>query len=171
MEFSKWVKWTDRNGLEGINKIGIYSIAVTESDISDSPFQLLREIEYFGMTNSKGGLKSRLQQFDNTLKERLQHGGADRFKRKYFEMYGKEFYNHIIQNVFVAIWWFNCTSPDEHNYEDLQIMGEVAKSEYDCIAEYLKLHTVLPKFNDKKSSKKYSSIVWENDSRTINSSL
>jgi hypothetical protein len=171
MKFSKWLRWNDRNELKGINNIGIYCITVTEIDISNSPFQLLKEIEYFGMTNSKGGLKSRLKQFDNTLTVRLQHGGADRFKRKYFEIYGKDFYHHILPNMFVAIWSFDCTSPDEHKYEDQIIMGEVAKAEYDCFAEYLQIFGRIPDCNDKKNSKKYSSIVRENDSNSLNSSL
>ena len=41
-------------------------------------FDWIKEIIYIGMTNSKGGLKNRLQQFDNTIAGKTGHGGAQR---------------------------------------------------------------------------------------------
>jgi len=150
MKFSKWINWNNRKSLEGIKFPGIYCISVIESNISDHLFQFIREIKYIGMTNSKGGLKSRLNQFDNTLKNRLQHGGADRFIHKF-----NGSYEELVQKMFVSVWSFEC-EVDSNKYEDLIIMGEVAKSEYICFAEYVKIFNALPEFNNKKDSPKAS---------------
>jgi hypothetical protein len=147
MKFSNWVNWSNRNSLAEIKFPGIYCISVIESDISNHLFQFIPEINYIGMTNSKGGLKSRLNQFDNTLKNRLQHGGADRFMHKFNEPYGE-----LVQKMFVSIWSFEC-EVDSNKYEDLITMGEVAKSEYICFAEYVKIFKELPEFNKKESPK------------------
>ena len=149
MKFLNWINWSSRNTLDGIRFPGIYCIAVTESDISNDSFQLIREIKYIGMTNSKGGLKGRLNQFDNTLKDKLQHGGADRFWYKHHDPY-----DELVQKMFVSVWVFEC-KVDSKEYEDLLTMGEVAKSEYICFAEYVKEHGELPKFN-KQDAPKYS---------------
>ena len=147
MKFSNWVNWSNRNCLEEIKFPGIYCISVIESDISNISFQFIREIKYIGMTNSKGGLKSRLNQFDNTLKNRLQHGGADRFMCKFNEPY-----DYLVEKMFVSVWTFDC-AVDSNKYEDLISMGEVAKSEYICFAEYVKNYKALPEFNKKESPK------------------
>lgn len=81
--FSKWVRWSEKNNLAGIKYPGVYALVVSDKDISNSKFRLLEEIKYFGMTNSGGGLKSRLKQFDNTILGKSGHGGADRFRYKY----------------------------------------------------------------------------------------
>ena len=67
MKFSNWINWSKRDNLEEIKLPGIYCISEIESDISNHLFQFIREIKYIGMTNSKGGLKSRLNQFEKTL--------------------------------------------------------------------------------------------------------
>lgn len=150
MKFSNWVNWINRNSLAEIEFPGIYCISVIESDLANISFQFIREIKYIGMTNSKGGLKSRLNQFNNTLKNSLQHGGADRFMHKFNEPYVE-----LVQKMFVSIWSFEC-EVDSNKYEDLITMGEVAKSEYICFAEYVKNFKELPEFNNKKDSPKFS---------------
>lgn len=151
MKFSNWINWSTRNELEGIKFPGIYCIAVKESDISNDCFQLIPELEYIGMTNSKGGLKSRLNQFDSTIKHKLQHGGADRFMKKYDGVP----YDMLVNKMFVSVWTFDC-KVDSNEYNDLITMGEVAKSEYVCFAEYVKKYGQLPEFNNKKDSHKLS---------------
>ncbi len=66
-KFTNWVKWEDRNSLVGIKYPGIYCIAVSKKPLHT--FNFNPELEYIGMTNAKGGLKSRLNQFDNTIKK------------------------------------------------------------------------------------------------------
>jgi hypothetical protein len=154
MEFSNWRMWKDRNNLIGKDKcIGIYCIAYSEKDISNNLFGWIPQIVYIGVTNSIGGLKSRLLQFHKTIEGKLQHGGADRFKEGYRHLSS----NVIFSNLYVAVCPFYC-NVESNEEKDFHIMGEVAKSEYVCFAEYVKHHGKLPKFNDKKNSKKFSLI-------------
>lgn len=99
------------------------------------------------MTNSKGGLKSRLRQFENTIKGKNEHGGAQRVRYKH------ENYDNFIKNAYVSVKFFECT-PASNNFKDILIMGDVAKFEYDCLANYVKKFNQLPEFNDKKKSLK-----------------
>ncbi len=147
-KFTNWIKWEGRNELKGISYPGIYCIAV--SNILLNEFKFIQELEYVGMTNSKGGLKSRLNQFDTTIKKkRTNHGGADRF------LYEYENYDEVKDNIYVAIQSFECnTKTPKPN--DLRIMGEVAKCEYDCWAIYIEKFGSYPKFNDMNNAPKYS---------------
>jgi len=72
--FSNWIKWADRTELNGLNCPGVYALAISRSVLSGKAFSWQREIVYIGMTNAKGGLKSRLQQFDNSIKGGDGHG-------------------------------------------------------------------------------------------------
>lgn len=147
--FSNWILWNNRNSLSGLNYPGVYCLAISEVDLSGKEFSWLSEIVYVGMTNSKAGLKGRLKQFDNTIIGKTGHGGADRFRFEHPN------YNELIKKLYVAVSFFEC---DVNNItpKDLKQMGEVAKFEYICMAEYVKYFKTLPKFNDKKNSPKYS---------------
>jgi len=78
--FSQWSRCQDRNTLPDLQYPGVYAIALSNDDISGKPFSWRPEIIYFGMTNSKGGLKSRLRQFENTIIGKNGHGGAHRVR-------------------------------------------------------------------------------------------
>ena len=80
-DFSKWVSWSERNKLSNIEYPGIYAIAVSKKNISEEAFSWIQEIIYIGMTNSKGGLKSGLQQFDNKITGGNGHGGVHRVRQ------------------------------------------------------------------------------------------
>ena len=101
------------------------------------------------MTNSQNGLKGRLQQFDNTAKGKNGHGGADRFMYKYPD------FSSIVSNLFVSVKYFECTVKSNEP-SDLLVMGDVAKYEYVCFAEYAKRFKLLPIFNDKSNAPKFS---------------
>jgi hypothetical protein len=58
--FSRWLRWLDRNQHSGINHLGIYVIAHTRSPLAGKPFSWRRDIIYIGMTNSVGGLRSKV---------------------------------------------------------------------------------------------------------------
>ena len=81
--FSNWKKWINKNSFDNINYPGVYCIALSNDNIENKQFSWLEDIIYIGMTNSIGGLKSRLNQFDNTIKGKKGHGGAKRVKFKY----------------------------------------------------------------------------------------
>lgn len=135
--FSKWISWNNRNSLTGINFPGVYCIAISETDLTGTPFDWLPEIKYIGMTNSKSGLKGRLNQFDNTINGKTWHGGADRFLYKYSD------YNSLCPKLYVAVQCFEC-NVQSNKSADLIIMGEVARFEYVCFAEFVKKYSKLP---------------------------
>lgn len=145
--FSNWIKWADRNILADIQFPGIYALAHTTGDISNKPFSFRQEIIYFGMTNSRGGLKSRLQQFENTIAGKAGHGGAMRVRFTHTE------YSELVDRLYVAISITKC-HVREMTPADLIKMGDVAKEEYECLAEYKSKFKELPQFNDKERSKK-----------------
>ena len=149
-KFSKWYKWKNRNNAENIKFPGIYIIIIiSENNIEGQKFNWLPDIKYVGMTNSVAGLKGRLKQFDNTIIGKTGHGGADRFRYEYQD------YDELIDKMYVSVIPFVC-DVKSNSPKDLKIMGEVAKFEYDCFAKYVELYKKLPKFNDKKATKKYS---------------
>lgn len=147
--FSKWTKWGNRTSLKGLNYSGVYCLAISDKDLTNEDFDWIGEIRYVGMTNARTGLKGRLTQFDNTIKGKSGHGGADRFLFKH------QNYQELIAKLFVSVSYFEC-DVKSNNPKDLLIMGEVAKFEYVCFAEYAKRFNRLPEFNDKPNSPKYS---------------
>ena len=149
LNFSKWIKWKDRNSLVNIKYPGVYCIAISEMDLSAREFNLIPEIKYIGMTNSLAGLKGRLYQFDNTIKGKRGHGGADRFRYKYQD------YLSLARKLYVSVHPFKCDVSTSKPV-DLRIMGEVAQFEYEYFARYAEKFGRLPEFNDKRLSKKDS---------------
>ena len=55
--FSEWKKWEERTQLGGLNFPGVYALSISEDNLTDKHFSLIKEIVYFGMTNSVNGLK------------------------------------------------------------------------------------------------------------------
>ncbi|MBZ2193291.1 hypothetical protein JFJ09_13850 [Pseudoalteromonas arctica] len=147
--FTKWMRWCDRDTVQGINYPGIYICAISEEDISGKNFSWTTNIVYVGMTNSLKGLTGRLKQFDNTIKGKSGHGGADRMRYKY------QNYNELVNKLYVAVALFTC-NVKSNSPEDLRTMGEVAKFEYDCFARFTESFGYLPEFNDFAKSPKYS---------------
>jgi hypothetical protein len=148
-KFSLWVSWEERNKIDGLRNPGVYALAITTKDISKTPFEYLKEIVYFGMTNSGGGLQSRLNQFDYTIaqKKRSVHGGAERVLYKYKN------YSKLIKKLFVSACPVEC-NVKSNSPADLLKMGDVAKLEYSCFAKYAEKFKKLPEFNDKKNAPK-----------------
>ncbi|MDX9721490.1 MAG: hypothetical protein RBU37_12145 [Myxococcota bacterium] len=99
------------------------------------------------MTNSTGGLRQRLGQFDQTIRGREGHGGAARFRYKHAG------YDALALSLYVAAHPFEC-NVRSNSADDLRVMGEVAAFEYECLATYVERHRRLPEFNDKKRSPK-----------------
>jgi len=145
--FTVWFHWMDRAQLPGLSYPGVYALAISSTDISGSAFSWLPEIVYVGMTNAKGGLKSRLGQFDNTIKGGNGHGGGHRVRFKHPD------YRTLIRTLYVAVNAFACDVRPE-TPRDLRIMGEVAQHEYECFALFAEKFGYLPEFNDKKRSPK-----------------
>lgn len=148
-KFSQWIPWEQREELSNIQFPGVYAIRISQQDISGRKFSWHKEIAYIGMTNGVSGLKGRLKAFDNTIRGKRGHGGADRFRYKH------QNYNTLIENLYVSVAHFKA-DVTSNLPEDLLVMGKVALFEYQCFAEYVNKHGDLPEFNNKKESKKYS---------------
>jgi hypothetical protein len=147
------VPWSDRANYGGIKYPGIYVVAISANDLSGQPFSFRPEIVYIGMTNSQWGLDGRLWQFDNTISlRRNEHGRADRV------LYRHQDYAALSANLYVAMWHVEC-NPASDSPEDLRCMGEVARAEYECWARCKEQFGVLPEFNRKKDSPKYTKLV------------
>lgn len=146
---TKWHKWDWRNDIPALNFPGIYIVAKSDIDIADQSFAWLPEIIYIGMSNSKGGIKSRLAQFDKTLRGSICHGGADRVLHKYRD------YNDLKETLYVSVLVLPCDVRSEKP-EDLRLMGKVCSLEYECFAEFIERYGQLPEFNDQKRSPKFS---------------
>ncbi len=145
--FCKWIKWNRRRDIPGKEYPGVYAISISKSDISGEPFTMRKEIVYFGMTHSRHGIASRLQQFQNTIRGGTGHGGADRFRHKHTS------YNALSPRLYVSASYTKC-DPATKKSSDLRAMGRIAKQEYDCIAEYVDRFCRLPEFNDMVRSPK-----------------
>lgn len=145
--FSRWTGWKDRHSLQDMSYPGVYALAVSGTEIARTKFGWIKEIVYFGMTNSGGGLRARLRQFDNTILGKEGHGGGERVRYKYRN------YDQLARKLFVSVCPVKCNIKS-CNPDDLLKMGEVAYLEYYCFAKYAQLFGHLPEFNDKKRSAK-----------------
>lgn len=146
-KFSAWANWSKRNRLARLCYPGIYALALSEDELAGTAFSWRMDVIYIGMTNAKGGLKSRLQQFENTIKGGNGHGGGQRFRFKYRD------FAKIKQRLYVSVYPHQC-DVDSNKPSDLRTMGRVAKNEYDCFATFVEKFRRLPEFNDKKRSPK-----------------
>jgi hypothetical protein len=147
-DFSNWIKWKDRVHLEGFHYPGVYALAVSTKNLSGEPFSLIQEIKYFGMTNqNRDGLRGRLNQFENTIKGKKGHGGANRFLGYYKNQM------NWVNNLYLSVNYIEC-DVIALKPVDLWKMGEIAKFEYICNAEYLKKFKTLPQFHHKLESPK-----------------
>ena len=136
--------------LPGIEYPGVYALAVLDRPPYRSKFSWIPEISYIGMTCALDGLQSRLNQFDDTISgRRTNHGGADRVRYAYRR------YKDLVPCLYVAIHAVRCDT-SRVSPRLLRALGRVARLEYEYLAQYMALFAVLPEFNDKRRSPKYS---------------
>jgi hypothetical protein len=147
--FSKWHAWDDREMFSDISRPGVYVVAHSQENLAGHRFSWRREIIYIGMTNAIAGLRGRLRQFDNTMRGKLQHGGADRV------LYKHQNYRTFRKTAYVALAPFRC-DPSSNSPKDLRIMGDVTRLEFRCLAHFVERFGALPEFNDKKAAPKHS---------------
>jgi len=142
---SKWKRW-DEILNESINP-GIYVIALSDNKLSISNQSIIcNDVVYIGMTNSKFGLKQRLNQFNNVIIGKSGHGGADRF------MFDHDV--NIVKNMYYKTLEFSLDNIDPGSKMYYLIHGEVAKFEYIMFAQYITFQGELPKYNKRTSPKK-----------------
>lgn len=112
-------------------------------------FRWSKGFAYFGFTNAVGGLRGRLNQFNNTLRDKSGsgHGGAQRFRLKYRDG------NPLAKKLYVAVCPFKCDVPT-NKPADLRVMGDVVRAEYLAFAKYVTHYGRPPEFNDKEKSRR-----------------
>ena len=147
LHFSSWAHWKERTELAGLQYPGVYALAISDGDLAGAKFSWREDIVYVGMSNAKGGLKSRLKQFDNTIRGKRGHGGGHRVRFKHPD------YSRLVPRLFVSVWPFKCDVNCAHP-NDLRKMGAVAMAEYECFARFAEKFGRVPEFNDKKRSPK-----------------
>ena len=140
--FTPWVKWEDRKGkFTHMERPGVYAIAESNKEpkaVSEWP----RQIIYIGMTHAKGGLKSRLHDFDYAIRNGHGHSGGNRV----FAAIGKRGYSKFVKNLYVSVLQYKCevASPEPN---DLRTIGDIRKQEYKCFACFMEKHKELPRHN------------------------
>ena len=150
--FSNWRSWGKRDDHSDTSGPGVYVIVLSNNALAGRSFSWRRDVVYIGMTNAVAGLKGRLKQFDNTMRGKGAHGGADRVRFKHRS------YRTFRRQAYVAVAPFDC-DPASNRSRDLRVMGEVARFEYWCLAHFADRFGNLPEFNDKKKAPKYSHAV------------
>lgn len=149
MKFTKWQRFDKVNLASVSEQKGIYAFAISSKPISD--FVITEKaIVYFGMTNAKGGLRSRLRQFQRTLFDgKDAHGGALRFRFAH-----NADLENLKKKLYFSVCEYKSAAPNDSYADELVLMGEVAKAEYVAFAKYFEKYGRLPKYNDKKLSPK-----------------
>jgi hypothetical protein len=112
---------------------GVYLLAFTSAKLTGMIVKA-EQVLYAGMSNSAGGVRSRLHQFAKGIERNDFHSGAMRFYRE--QCGSKPFSQLKTRNRFyVAALTIECES-DKNSVqpEDLRIMGHIACLEYYVIA-------------------------------------
>lgn len=147
MRFSAWVRFDQRHELKNTNFPGVYAIAISARNIAGTPFRWTKDIVYFGVSRSVNGLQRRLKEFNNTIRGKTGHGGAQRFRPKYPDG------NALAKKLYVAVCPFKC-EVSLNSPEGLRGIGDVLRAEYLALAKYFTLFQRLPEFNDPERSPK-----------------
>jgi hypothetical protein len=145
-------EWTDLHGnlndIEGSKCPGVYALAYTKENLSGQKVRF-KDIHYFGMSNSKKGVKGRLDQFKKAINVGEGHSAVKRVFEKMLK--GERFDSRRRRKKF---WVAMLTFPynvvkGSRGPDDLQGMGKVAALEYFLIAHFLKRMKEEPELNKK----------------------
>ena len=145
IEFSKWIKWNDRNKFHLKDYPGVYMMSITDKNLEDTKVDF-KDVVYIGMTNSKQGLSGRWNQFNNSIngKDYTGHSGGNTILDKLGP------YNEWKLKLFVCAkaLKFN-VDKKSRTPEDLIKMGWISYFEYETMAQFNDKMGTEPKFNTK----------------------
>lgn len=143
LQFSKWIRWKDRRKYPQGKLPGVYMLAITNKDL-EGQNPRFEDVVYIGMTNSRGGLISRWNQFDNSIHNKPEHSGGKTVFRDLGDSNIWKF------KLFVCVLPVDCNVlKDTQGPEDLIQMGWIAFLEYEAMAVYKKAMRKEPKYNTK----------------------
>ena len=138
--FSHWYQWENREDYKLCKYPGIYSIDITNKNLLDKKFKFSKDVVYIGMTNSKGGLCARWQQFNNSIKGGEGHGPA---KRIYSE---KGHCKDWTEKLYISA--MGIKRDDSPNKPDYYIRrGWIAFLEQEALAKFHQKVNKHPKYN------------------------
>jgi hypothetical protein len=141
LKMSPWYKWERRSEYYEKDRPGIYLIAITKKEL-EGTMPIWNDVVYIGMTNSKGGLISRWQQFSNSINGRTGHSGGNTI----FEALGH--YTSWTNKLYVSAMGIDCNVISQEP-DDYKKMGWITFLEYDAFAEYARAVGGHPKYNKK----------------------
>lgn len=145
IEFSKWMKWDNRNKFDLKKYPGVYMIAITDKNLENSEVDF-KDVVYIGMTNSKMGLYGRWNQFNNSIngKEYRGHSGGNTI----LDDLGR--YENWSSKLFVCAKALECNvDKKSRKPEDLIKMGWISYCEYETMAQFKEKMGFEPKYNKK----------------------
>jgi len=143
LEFSRWIAWERRSKYGGGKWPGVYMLSISRKKLVGGK-PAFKDVVYIGMTNSRGGLAVRWDQFDNAIKGKEGHsGGKTVFKDLgHFKKWKKR--------LFVTACPVRCNVfKSNRTPKDLLKMGWVVFLEYEALSKYKKIVGMEPKYNTK----------------------
>lgn len=141
---SKWKSW--ENIKTETKNPGVYVICVSNTNMVNKNIKTINpKIKYIGMTVSKNGLRQRLNQFNNVIKGKGGHGGADRFMN--------DFDKNIVKKMYYKTFEFDLSKIKPRSAEYYLILGEVLKFEYVLFSKSIEIAKELPIYNRPTSPK------------------
>lgn len=143
--FSPWIEWSQRDRYPQVNCPGVYAISITDNLNLLGESVRWDDVVYIGMTNARGGLRSRWKQFDNSIVGGYGHSGGIRVRKEVGSNYGTPEWT---ARVYVAALPIECNIGNP-NAQDYIAMGQVAYLEYQALSEFFKEKKDLPLFNKK----------------------
>ncbi|MCG3738005.1 hypothetical protein EXA16_16975 [Vibrio cincinnatiensis] len=143
LTFTKWYYWLDRANIENISFPGIYALAITSEDLTGKEVNL-EKVVYIGMSNSKSGIRGRLNQLNRSINGGSGHSGGNTI-RSQLGWYDKW---RDGLDLYVAICPVIC-DVKKRTLSDLKLMGAVAYMEYEAFSLFKEKKPKIgkPKFN------------------------
>jgi len=129
----KWQLFNNELRLSLPSNPGVYAFAYTEKKLEGEKAKPA-DIFYVGMSNSKKGLKGRINSFNRGIRKGDSHSGAIRFFKNYLKR--KSYYKVKSQKkLWIAHLPLDCkVIKDRRTPKDLRTMGKVACLEYFVLA-------------------------------------
>jgi len=142
-EFSRWIKWENKNKFPDKRWPGVYMLAITNKNLGGKKPNF-KDVVYIGMTNSQKGLISRWRQFDNSIHNKAGHSGG----KTVFRRLGN--YKNWKRKLFVSALPVKCNVfKTKRTPEDIIKMGWIAFLEYETLSRYKRSIGIEPKYNTK----------------------
>ncbi len=141
LKFSIWYPWKNRSEFPSVKCPGVYIIAISLMELQDKK-PSFSDVNYAGMTVSKGGLEQRWRSFDQAITNgKKGHSGGITV----FEKLGP--YREWKKELFVSACTIKADFQEKTSEKNLIIKGMVAYLEYKTLAEVFKETGEIPKFN------------------------